>query len=140
MSTRVESRRLPVPEPALTPDEMLARARALQPRLREEQDATERRGTYSPSLHEEFRKAGFYRCLQPRRFGGYEFHLKTFFALAVELARGDPSAAWCLILGAGHALTLGSYFDEQAQAESFGPDGEFRATVLGSGASHLWAA
>jgi 3-hydroxy-9,10-secoandrosta-1,3,5(10)-triene-9,17-dione monooxygenase len=130
MSTRVESRRVAVPEPALTPDKMLARARALQPLLREEQDATERRGAYSPSLHEEFRKAGFYRCLQPRRFGGYEFDLKTFFSLAVELARGDPSAAWCLILGAGHALTLGSYFDEQAQAESFGPEGEFCAPCV----------
>jgi 3-hydroxy-9,10-secoandrosta-1,3,5(10)-triene-9,17-dione monooxygenase len=106
---------------------MIERARALQPRLREEQDATEARGHYSEALHHEFREAGFYRCLQPRRFGGYEFDLKTFYRLAVELARGDPSAAWCLILGAGHALMLGSYFGEEAQAAGFGPEGEFCA-------------
>ncbi len=127
MSTTVQIRPVPVPEPQLTPDEMIERARALRPRLREEQDATEARGHYSPELHQEFRKAGFYRCLQPRRFGGYEFDLKTFYRVAIELARGDPSTAWCLILGAGHCLMLGSYFDAEAQAAGFGPNGEFCA-------------
>jgi 3-hydroxy-9,10-secoandrosta-1,3,5(10)-triene-9,17-dione monooxygenase len=127
MSTTVQIRPVPVPEPRLTPDEMIDRARALQPRIRAEQDATEARGHYSPELHQEFRKAGFYRCLQPRLFGGYEFDLKTFYQLAIELARGDPSTAWCLILGAGHCLMLGSYFDAEAQAAGFGPDGEFCA-------------
>jgi len=127
MSTSVTWRPVPVPEPSLTQDEMVARARALQPRLRAEQDETERRGVHSREIHEEFRKAGFYRCLQPRRFGGYEFDLKTYYRIAVELARGDPSAAWCLTVGGGHSLMLGSYFDEQAQIEGFGPDGEFSA-------------
>jgi 3-hydroxy-9,10-secoandrosta-1,3,5(10)-triene-9,17-dione monooxygenase len=93
MSTTVQIRPVPVPEPQLTPDEMIERARALQPRLREEQDATEARGHFSPELDQEFRKAGFYRCLQPRLFGGYEFDLKTFYRIAIELARGDPSTA-----------------------------------------------
>jgi 3-hydroxy-9,10-secoandrosta-1,3,5(10)-triene-9,17-dione monooxygenase len=127
MSGSASRRVIPVPEPTLTPDEIVARATALQHRLRDEQEETERRGVYSEALHQEFRKAGFYRCIQPRRFGGYEFDLKTFYRLAIELARGDPSAAWCLILGAGHSLMLGSYFDEQAQAAGFGPDGEFSA-------------
>lgn len=127
MSSSVQSRSIPVPEPDLTPDEMIERARALQPRIREEQDATERRTHYSEGLHEEFRMAGFYRCIQPRRFGGYEFDLKTFYRLTIELARGDPSVGWGLILGAGHALMLGSYFGEEAQADGFGPDGNFCA-------------
>jgi 3-hydroxy-9,10-secoandrosta-1,3,5(10)-triene-9,17-dione monooxygenase len=127
VSTSVTWRPVPVPEPSLTQDEMVARARALRPLLRAEQDETERRGAYSPAIHAEFRKAGFYRCLQPRRFGGYEFDLKTYYRIAVELARGDPSTAWCLIVGGGHSLMLGSYFDEQAQMEGFGRDGEFSA-------------
>ena len=127
MSSTASVRPVPVPEPELTPDAMIERAIALQPRLRAEQDETEQCGVHSEALHHEFRKAGFYRCIQPRRFGGYEFDLKTFYRLAIELARGDPSAAWCLILGAGHALMLGSYFDEEAQASGFGPDGEFSA-------------
>jgi 3-hydroxy-9,10-secoandrosta-1,3,5(10)-triene-9,17-dione monooxygenase len=127
MSTTLSQRSVPVPEPDLTPDAMIERAIALQPRLRAEQDETERRSVHSEAIHEEFRKAGFYRCLQPRRFGGYEFDLKTYYRLGIEIARGDPSVAWCLIVGAGHALMLGSFFDEQAQADGFGPDGNFSA-------------
>ena len=125
--TKTDRQPVPVPEPNLTPEEMIARAIALRPRLRAEQDEAERRGVHSEALHQEFRKAGFYRCLQPRRFGGYEFDLKTYYRLAIELARGCPSTAWCVIVGAGHALMLGSYFDEEAQAEGFGPTGDFSA-------------
>ncbi len=126
MSAKVDQRTaVPVPEPNLTPDEMVARATALQPLLRAEQDATEKRGVHSEALHHEFRKAGFYRCIQPRRFGGYEFDLKTFYRLAIELSRGDPSTGWCVTLGSGHALMLGGYFSAEAQADGFGPDGNF---------------
>jgi 3-hydroxy-9,10-secoandrosta-1,3,5(10)-triene-9,17-dione monooxygenase len=127
MSARVDLQPVPVPEPGLTPDEMVARATALRPLLRAEQDATERRGVHSEALHREFQKAGFYRCLQPRRFGGYEFDLKTYYRIAIEISRGDPSTGWCLIVGSGHALMLGSFFDERAQAEGFGPTGDFSA-------------
>lgn len=130
MTTRLDQRSIPVPEPELTPHALVGRARALQPRLREEQEGTERRGVHSETLHQEFRKAGFYRCLQPRRFGGYEFDIKTFFRLAIELARGDPSTGWCVILGAGHALTLASYFPEPAQVDAFGPHGDFCAPCV----------
>lgn len=127
MSTTIRQQSVRVPEPDLTPDAMIERAIAFQPRLRAEQDETERRGVYSEALHHEFRKAGFYRCLQPRRFGGYEFDVKTYYRIGIELSRGDPSVGWCLIVGAGHALMLGSYFTEEAQAEGFGPTGDFSA-------------
>jgi len=106
---------------------MIARAEALRPLLREEQEASELRGSYSEAIHEEFLKAGFYRVIQPRRFGGYEFDLPTFYRLTIELSRGDPAVGWCFCLTAGHAMQLGSLFSEQAQTECFGPDGEFRA-------------
>lgn len=127
MSSTVRERSVPVPEPGLTRDAMIERAIALQPRLLAEQDETERRSVHSTTIDQEFRKAGFYRCLQPRRFGGYEFDLKTYYRIGIEIARGDPSAAWGLIVGAGHALMLGSYFSEEAQADGFGPDGNFSA-------------
>jgi 3-hydroxy-9,10-secoandrosta-1,3,5(10)-triene-9,17-dione monooxygenase len=125
--TKTDRRPVAVPEPNLKPEEMIARAIALRPRLRAEQDECERRGVHSEEIHREFQKAGFYRCLQPRRFGGYEFEPITYYRLAIELARSCPSTAWCLIVGAGHALMLGSYFDEEAQAEGFGPTGDFSA-------------
>lgn len=116
-----------VPAPDLTPEDMVGRAAALRPLLLEQQAATEQRGTYSPELHEEFRRAGFYRILQPRRFGGYEFDLPTYFRVVMELGRGDPGAAWCLSLGAGHVLPVASHFSAAAQEEFFRPHGEFVA-------------
>jgi 3-hydroxy-9,10-secoandrosta-1,3,5(10)-triene-9,17-dione monooxygenase len=127
MSSTVTARPVPIPEPNLIPNEMIQRAIDLRPRLRAEQDETERRGVHSEAIHREFQKAGFYRCLQPRLFGGYEFDLKTYYRIGIEIARGDPSVGWCLIVGAGHALMLGSYFGEEAQADGFGPTGDFSA-------------
>ncbi|HTR46249.1 MAG TPA: acyl-CoA dehydrogenase family protein [Verrucomicrobiae bacterium] len=125
--TKAHRQIVAVPEPNLTPEEMIERAIALQPRLRAEQEETERRGVHSEAIHREFQKAGFYRCLQPRLFGGYEFDLKTYYRIGIEISRGCPSTGWCLIVGAGHALMLGSYFGEEAQADGFGPAGDFSA-------------
>ena len=104
MSAGVRDQPIPVPEPGLTPAEMVERARALRPWLREEQRATEDRGRYSEEIHEEFRRAGFYRCLQPRRFGGYEFDVGTFYRVVQEISCGCPSTGWMMSLAAGHAL------------------------------------
>lgn len=125
-----EARALTVPagvDLAQTPEELLGRAEALIPALREQQADAEVRGHYGEDIHREFVKAGFSRVLQPRRFGGYEFDLTTFFRLVMTISRGDPGTGWCFSLGAGHALPMAAYFGEQAQAEVFGPDGEFRA-------------
>jgi 3-hydroxy-9,10-secoandrosta-1,3,5(10)-triene-9,17-dione monooxygenase len=127
MGASVAEQRVPVPEPDLTPDELVGRAAGLREWLREEQDATEERGVHSPELNDAFTKAGFYRCLQPRMFGGYEFDIPTFYRMGLELARGCPSTGWCVTIGTGHALMLGSFFEEDAQAAAFGPDGHFLA-------------
>jgi 3-hydroxy-9,10-secoandrosta-1,3,5(10)-triene-9,17-dione monooxygenase len=120
------TRPIPVPEPGLTPEEMIARAVALRPKLRAQQDENDERGTYSEELHRDFIKAGFYRCTQPRMFGGYEFDVATFYKVMTEIARGHPGVGWCLGLGASHAFEIASHWPEQAQIELFG-DGHFIA-------------
>jgi alkylation response protein AidB-like acyl-CoA dehydrogenase len=126
---------LPVPEPNLTPTEVIARAVALREELRAQQDEADERGTYSPAMHETFTAAGFYRITQPRMFGGYEFDLGTFYRVMLEIARGHPGVGWCLALGASHAFEVASHWSEQAQVELFG-DGHFiaphRAPPLGT--------
>ena len=77
---------VPIPEPDLTPKEIIARAEALVPMLRAQQDEAEERGYYSEAVHQEFLKAGFYRMTQPRRFGGYEFSLKTYLKTMITIA------------------------------------------------------
>lgn len=83
------------PEPGLTPGEMLRRATAMRERLRARQDRTEANGAILPETNDEFIRAGFYRIVQPRRFGGYEFDIETFFKVMIEIARGCPRAAGC---------------------------------------------
>jgi 3-hydroxy-9,10-secoandrosta-1,3,5(10)-triene-9,17-dione monooxygenase len=95
--------------------------------LREAQDDSERRGIYSEEIHQKFLECGFYRMIQPRMFGGYEFDLPTFWRAMVEISRGDPAAGWGLTLGSHHAWVLGSHWPERAQREIFGPKGDFRA-------------
>jgi 3-hydroxy-9,10-secoandrosta-1,3,5(10)-triene-9,17-dione monooxygenase len=124
-----------IPEPNLAPTELIARAKALRPKVRDDAAAAEERGYYSQALHDEFTKAGFYRCLQPRKFGGYEFDIRTFFKTMIEISAGDPGIGWCLTLASGHALQIGSCFDEAAQAKIFGPEGHFIAPYSPSGPS-----
>ncbi len=124
---------LAAPEPGLTPAGLVARAAAFRERLRAEQDQSEARGCHSPELQDAFVKAQFYRALQPKRFGGYEFDYSTFYRAMLEIARGDPAVAWCLILGATHGAQVASHWPEQAQIELFGSDGHFVAPHRAAG-------
>ncbi|HXM59063.1 MAG TPA: oxidoreductase [Candidatus Dormibacteraeota bacterium] len=124
-----------VPDPGLTPTQMIERATRLRPHLLACQEECERLRTLPDTTREAFLDAGFYRILQPRRFGGYELGLDTFTRVMVEIARGCPSSGWTLALTAGHAHTV-SRWPLDAQAELFGDAGDFRCTfVLAPGAT-----
>lgn len=126
--TVIETAPTPVspPEPDLTPAEIVARAAAMRETLRARQAETEQLTFYPQSTHEEFEAAGFYRILQPRRFGGYEFDVPTFYRVISEVSRGCPSTGWCLSLASAHSLQMAAYFPERVQAEAFGDGGDFR--------------
>lgn len=124
--TTIPANSIAPPQSDLTPDEMLRRARAMRPVLRERQAECEALGRLPDSTNDEFVKAGFYRILQPRRFGGYEFDLPAFVSVMIEIARGCPSSGWVLALTSGHPYLL-SYLSEEAQCDAYGDDGEFRA-------------
>src|SRR6185437_1578632 len=127
-STSLRAKPIEVPEPDLTPKEIIARAATLREHLRDDQEATEQRTYYSARTHELFGQAGLYRILQPRRFGGYEFDIETFYRVVMELARGCPSTGWCFCLGAAHVLQVAALFPEEGQQEIFAAnDGHFVA-------------
>ena len=119
--------RVAQPEPGLTPEVVIERAREMIPMLREQQDEADDRGHFSEAVLDKFVKAGFYRILQPKMFGGYEFDLETFFSVVTHVATGHPSSGWCFCLSASHCSLVASHWNEQAQIELFGPDGEFRS-------------
>jgi 3-hydroxy-9,10-secoandrosta-1,3,5(10)-triene-9,17-dione monooxygenase len=113
------------PEPDLTPRELIARARAMVPALRARQAEVEATGNVSAETNAELIHHGFYRTVQPRRFGGYEFDVPTFYRVMMEVSRGCSETGWVCALTAGHPL-LAAYFPEDGQRDVYGAGGEFR--------------
>ncbi|NJC11485.1 3-hydroxy-9,10-secoandrosta-1,3,5(10)-triene-9,17-dione monooxygenase [Micromonospora profundi] len=106
-------------EAGITGDQMIARAEAMVDELIERQAETEARGFYAEDTHERFARNGFYRILVPRRYGGYELGIDTFFRVCVTLARGCGSTGWMFGLGTSHGQVAASIFGERAQEEMF---------------------
>ena len=128
---------LPVPDPTLTVERLLASAAALRPRLREQQDESDRRGYYSPEIHQALMDLGAYRLLQPRRFGGYELGCEAYVRTVLEISRGHPASGWCFALAGSHAYMLAAHWPPEVQSELFGPRGDFRAAMT-AGAGGTW--
>jgi len=98
-----------------TAGELVARARALAPRLRERALRAERDRNIPQESVDEFIDAGLIHTLQPRRWGGYEQDHEVAFDIAVALGRSTcGSSAWCLNYLADHACML-ALFPEEAQ-------------------------
>ena len=116
-------------QPIPTPDEIIARANALVPLLRERAEATEASRCNLPENVAEFRKAGFYRILQPSLYQGYEMDFETFFHVIIAIGSGCPSSAWCVCLLSIHNWLVG-WWPEQAQDEIFGSDGHALTPIV----------
>ncbi|MBS0544400.1 MAG: acyl-CoA dehydrogenase family protein, partial [Proteobacteria bacterium] len=90
-----------------TETEIVARAEAMIPWLRERADACEKARMVSPETIRKFKDAGFFRILQPRRWGGYEMHPNVLNRVLMELARGCPSSAWNVMVLGVHPFEVG---------------------------------
>jgi alkylation response protein AidB-like acyl-CoA dehydrogenase len=108
---------------------IVASARELIPLLRERAQATEQARRVSEATTEAFHKAGFFKLMQPARYGGYEYGFTAFIDVVSELARGCTSSAWGCSLGAIHQWLVGT-FPEQAQDDVWRNDPN--AIVCGS--------
>jgi 3-hydroxy-9,10-secoandrosta-1,3,5(10)-triene-9,17-dione monooxygenase len=111
------------PEPALTAADLIERAAAMRDEIRAEAADNEARGGYSPERHRAFTEAGFYRMLQPRRYGGYEITLDDFLRVVIEVSRADPSTGWAMCLASAHVFQFAAFFGATAQDEMFPDDG-----------------
>jgi 3-hydroxy-9,10-secoandrosta-1,3,5(10)-triene-9,17-dione monooxygenase len=101
-------------------EELVARARALAPRLRERAVRAERERNIPLESVQEYIAAGLLRTLTPRRWGGYEHDHEVEFNIAIELGRSTcGSSAWCLNYLTDHACIL-AHFPEEAQQEVWG--------------------
>jgi 3-hydroxy-9,10-secoandrosta-1,3,5(10)-triene-9,17-dione monooxygenase len=117
---------IPPPEPDLTPAEMIRRAKELAPWLREQAPAIEDERRISEEVNGRIMASGIYRLLQPRRFGGYEFDLRTFAEVVIEITRGDGSAGWITSFNTAHTWWA-SQLPEAGQIEVFADGGDMRS-------------
>jgi 3-hydroxy-9,10-secoandrosta-1,3,5(10)-triene-9,17-dione monooxygenase len=117
----------PTPTPgggsAERPDaaELVARARAMVPLLREREEEAIGNRQVSPDIIAAFQEAGFFRILQPARYGGYEMSPATYCEVAKALAEGCMGSAWVYGVVAVHNWQL-ALFDPQAAEDVWGED------------------
>ncbi|GAB4359641.1 MAG: flavin-dependent monooxygenase [Immundisolibacter sp.] len=109
---------------ASVPDaaELIGRACELRPVIAARALECERLGRLPDESFADFRDAGFFRILQPKRFGGYEHDIYTLLQVTREIGRsGCCSSAWVLAILAIHNFYLG-YFPPKAQEDIWGED------------------
>jgi 3-hydroxy-9,10-secoandrosta-1,3,5(10)-triene-9,17-dione monooxygenase len=100
---------------------MIAKARALMPRLRERAVRTEDLRHLPPETERDLHDAGLFRMLQPMRIGGAELDYVALVDCAELLGAADASVAWNLANLASHHWMLGM-FEHKAQDLVWGRD------------------
>lgn len=102
-------------------DDLIARAKAMIPVLKQRARRCTIEGNVPAETIAEMQEAGFFRVLQPRRWGGYEMHPNVFFEIQKALAEGCMSTGWVYGVIGCHPFEL-ALFDDRAQAEVWGDD------------------
>ncbi|MNR91386.1 Flavin-dependent monooxygenase, oxygenase subunit HsaA [compost metagenome] len=109
------------PAAAPSPTELIERARAMIPVLKARASRCTAERRVPTETMREMHEAGFFRILQPRRWGGYEMEPNVFFEVQKLVAEGCMSSGWVLGVVGGHPYQL-ALFPHQAQADVWGED------------------
>ncbi|MBS0254421.1 MAG: flavin-dependent monooxygenase [Proteobacteria bacterium] len=107
---------------------LVERASAMVPTLRARAAECDAGCKVPAATIADFQAAGFFKILQPKRFGGYELDPQVFYAVQMKLAEGCMSSAWVLGVVAVHNWQL-ALFDAKAQDDVWGKD---PATLISS--------
>ncbi|WP_150295110.1 flavin-dependent monooxygenase [Sphingobium estronivorans] len=110
-----------------TAQELVDRAIAMIPRLRETMREHDRLGRISDEAIAMLRDAGFFRILQPKAFGGYEMHPSVFLRVLHQVARGAPAAGWVLMVIGVHNWEV-ALLGERVANELWGVDPDIRVS------------
>jgi len=100
-------------------EDLLEKACAMVPGLRQTALQTERDRIIPMQTHKAFMDAGFYKVFQPERFGGYELPISMLVEMGAELGRGCGSSAWIFTNLATQSWIIGMH-QPQAQDEVWG--------------------
>ena len=101
--------------------ELVSRARAMIPTLKARARKCVADRNVPAETIAEMQEAGFFRILQPRRYGGFEMHPNVFFDVQKALAEGCMSTGWMYGVVGCHPYEL-ALFHDRAQQEVWGED------------------
>ncbi|OUS26927.1 flavin-dependent monooxygenase [Gammaproteobacteria bacterium 45_16_T64] len=105
----------------VTPEILVQRARDMVPYLAETAPQAEAERKVPEATIAKMHEAGFFRVLQPKRWGGYEMDPQVFFDVQMTLAEGCMSTAWIYGVIAVHNWQI-ALFDLKAQEDIWKDD------------------
>lgn len=111
-----------------TSEELVARAAAMVPALRARADEIEQARKVPHDVVDMFKEAGFFRILQPKKYGGWEMNPIVFMRVLGELGRGCCSSAWNMMILGVHNWEFGT-MDDRAAHDVWGENDE---TIIAS--------
>lgn len=105
----------------VTAEQLIGRAKAMIPALAAGADQHSQDRRVSAETIAAMKEAGFFRVLQPKRWGGYEMDPRVFAEIQMALAQGDMSVGWVYGVVGVHPFQL-ALFDDRAAADVWGDD------------------
>jgi 3-hydroxy-9,10-secoandrosta-1,3,5(10)-triene-9,17-dione monooxygenase len=111
----------PIATDAPAPADVIARARAMIPALAARSLDGRRARRIPDETIADMQRAGFFRVLQPKRWGGYEMDLNTFYEIQLALAEGDMSTGWIYGVSGVHPWFM-ALLDDRAAKDVWGKD------------------
>lgn len=102
-------------------NDMLESVRQLLPGIGERAQETDASNRVPAETMNELAEAGFFRMLQPKRYGGYESDPVSFLRIVREIAAECASTGWVSSVLAVHPWQLG-LFEPQAQDDVWSAD------------------
>jgi resorcinol 4-hydroxylase (FADH2) len=115
--TAAAIRRLSIP----SPDELVERARAMVPEIRELAEATEKNRNVFPHIIDKIRDAELLRTCRPKEFGGFEHDGETALRIAMTISAACVSTGWSVNGAVSNGRSL-AHFPIEAQREVWGGD------------------
>lgn len=100
---------------------LLTSARELVPTLAKRAAQAEQNRSIPADTIADFKRAGLFRAIQPKRYGGYELDPGVFFDIQMTLAEGCMSSGWVYGVVAVHNWQL-ALFDPRAQEDVWAKD------------------
>jgi 3-hydroxy-9,10-secoandrosta-1,3,5(10)-triene-9,17-dione monooxygenase len=108
-------------------EQVLDGVRELLPGFRERAQDTEDARRISVESIKALQQTGFFKLLQPKRYGGLEAHPNDFYRAVRLIASACGSTGWVAAVLGCHPWQLG-LFDDRAQREVWGDDDDTRVS------------